>query len=80
MRDPDDRFHFLAVTRIYNGLGAPRLRDGPDEPELADPSAQAARGHAKVVAISAEVQALRQLVQQLMAAIPNATTVGATGS
>jgi hypothetical protein len=46
--------------------------------ELADISAQADQDHAKVVAMSADMQALRQVTQQLMAAIPNATTVGVT--
>jgi len=54
--------------------------------ELADLSARAARDsaraaqdHAEVIAMRAEMQALRQVTQQLMAAIPNATTVGVAG-
>jgi len=47
--------------------------------ELADLSAQASQDHAEVIAMRAEMQALRQVTQQLMAAIPNATTVGVAG-
>lgn len=55
-----------------------QLRDAlaARDKELADLSARAEQDHARVVAMSAEMQALRQVTQQLMAAMPNATTVG----